>query len=279
MKDKGNNSSTPFIFILFFILAFLLIIQNIVINKNQTDSRYTNPTISKENIKGTIYDRRGIVLAIDTTIEGFFIKQNDQIQMIANIISPYTNYSSIEITAMSTVGENFFPFKEEYDNAYIENLIEINELNPDLEIINKKEREYPYSSVKELVMCIEENYSSYITPDVDITYKRGSDLVLTMDEEINTLVSKELEKANYSGEVLIFNLKGEAIAYYGNQYNKIANEFVYSYTENKETKVIYAASIGIEDCTLLSHYYIYISKDENETLPIIERALKEKAKL
>ena len=293
MRDKGNKGTSLILFILFFIAVLLLFINNITRGDNGIYT-YSDPVISKKNIRGTIYDRHGLILAFDSSGAGFRITDDSKPQECAAVISEYTHFSPVVISSLIEGGTAFIPIGKDNTTPLdeIENLIREHGLSSELSLSSSYYRTYPYSSIDFLLGKsfnshsaeggIEEYCNSYLssvpTPDMEKT--KGEDIVLTIDINMEEILFSLLEENSYPGNAAILNSRGEILAYYGSVTPDILSAICYSHSTESETSLFIRENpILIKDCTPLSQYYIYLSSDKENTLPLIERALIENLKL
>lgn len=294
MDNKGNNSILIIILFLFIILSFILIFRTITLSNSSNETNYTDPVISKNNNRGTIYDRRGNILAIDTVEYGFSILDSSLSQQISTLISGYTNYSSLEISALiDNEKETFIPLSSYYFNKEeINNLIKEHSLDNSLLLTTRYVRRYPYPSFSSIIGTvssnkngttgIEKSFNNYLkaTPQINQIYSNGSDLVLTLDKDYQNIIYDYLLETNEEGTFFLLNSNMEIIAYYSSNNFDYSSSLVYSITTDGITK---KRDIELpftqDDCSALSSFYIYTTLDKEKTLLEVESLLKKNGKL
>ncbi len=293
MRDKGNKGSSLILFILFFILVLLLFFFNIRGCKNEAYI-YSDPVISEKNIRGTIFDRHGVILAFDSSGKGFRILNNSKPQECASLISEYTDFTPVVLSTLIEEGTAFIPLGKDNMTPLekIENQIADHNLSSSLSIDTSYYRTYPYSSMDSLLGISFNSYSanggiegycnSYLSalPSPGKEKTKGEDIVLTLDINIENILFSVLEENSYTGNAAILNNKGEILAYYGTVTEKELSAICYSHSTESETSLfLRERPISTEECTPLSKYFIYLSCDKENTLPLIERALIENYRL
>lgn len=287
MKNLGNKSSTLFIFALFIILALILLLRNITLCFTFSYD-YSDPYLSKKNIRGTIYDRHGNTLAFDTSSIGIKILDDEKREEKASFISRYIDYSPLLISSLINEGVTFFPLKKENDDDIKEIEKNINENFKDsLSLTVEKTRIYPFSYMNDITGLsltpergedgIEGMYNEYLkaVPSVGVKTSYGEDIVLTLDIAIQETLCSALKDREFSGDAAILNNKGEILAFYGDVTDKILTDVTYSHSTKEKTELFVKNSfISLSDAEEIYPYYIYISEDKEDILPLIKDALK-----
>lgn len=294
MDNKGNNSILIIILFLFIILSFILVFRTITLSYNSNEINYTDPIVSKNNNRGTIYDRRGNILALDTVEYGFSILDSSFSQQISTLISDYTDYSSLEISALiDSEDEAFIPLSQYYfDKEEITNLIKGNNLENSLLLSTRYVRRYPYPSFtsiigivdsnKKGISGIEKSFNNYLKaiPKINQSYSSGSDLVLTLDKDYQNIIYSYYFDKNEEGSLFLLNSNMEIIAYYSSNNFDYSSAFVYSITTDGITKKRNIEfPFNKDDCTTLSSFFIYTTFDKEKTLLEVESLLKKNGKL
>lgn len=294
MNNKGNNSILIIILFLFIILSFILVFRIITLSNNSSEINYTDPVVSKNNNRGTIYDRRGNILALDTIEYGFSVLDSSLSQQISTLISEYTDYSPLEISALiDNENEAFIPLSQFYFNKEeINNLIKEYNLENSIILTTRYVRRYPYASFSSIVGTVDSNkkgtsgieksFNSYLkaTPKINQAYSNGSDLVLSLDKDYQNIIFDYYFDKNEEGSLFLLNSNMEIIAYYSSNNFDYSSSFVYSITTDGITK---KRNIDLpfnqEDCSTLSSFFIYTTFEKEKTLLEIESLLRKNGKL
>lgn len=294
MDNKGNNSILIIILFLFIILSFILVFRTITLSHNSNEINYTDPVVSKNNNRGTIYDRRGNILALDTVEYGFSVLDSSLSQQISTLISDYTDYSPLEISALiDNENETFIPLSKYYFNKEeITNLIKEYNLENYLILTTRYVRRYPYTSFSSIIGTVDSNKKGTsgieksfnndlkATPKINQTYSNGSDLVLTLDKDYQNIIFEYYLDKNEEGSLFLLNSNMEIIAYYSSSNLDYSASLVYSITTDGITK---KRSIELpfnkESCSSLSPFFIYTTFEKEKTLLVVESLLKKNGKL
>lgn len=290
MENKGNRSHSYVLLLLFLILALTLFFRNISTSLS-TKYKYTDPVVSSINERGTIYDRRGNLLAFDREELGFSITNTDSSQLIAYTLAPYTDYSTIALTNLIYNSAPFIPIsrEERFDLNEIKTAIENAGLSQSVAVTQSSSRFYPHSYFSPILGeayssfkaegGVEEKFNSYLAaiPKLGEKENRGESIVLTLDMTLEELLYSLLSSSSEEIDAAILNEKSEVLAYYGTITDELLSNITYSHsTESETTLFLRDEYISLVDCTPLSGYYIYLSKEDSQILESIEKTMREK---
>ena len=235
MEDNGNKPRGIILILITLALAILIVYSAISLCLSNTlvTWGYKDPEVSTNNVRGTIYDRNGRILAIQAPNYGFLVSENnDVIQQLSSFISQYSDYDGVEIASKIEKGESFFPLSSSVTSSQrdlINIIIEENSLSPYLEFAEKETRFYPYkfstdiigntSSPSKGIGGIEEMFNEYLmaVPEVGKTTVHGSSITLTLDSEIQTILEEIKKEMGMDNDVSIISNKGFIVAYDGDE--------------------------------------------------------------
>ncbi len=287
MENKGNKSGSFILLLLFVILAAAAVIHSISLRADRSGG-YSDPEVSSKNVRGTVYDRHGTLVAFDTVAYGFIILDEDRAQMAASEIAPFTDLTPLEITSAFDRGTTFFPLsdqgmeKREEAGEYLLH----NNLIGTVMLTGRRERSCPYSSLSSIIGTsdainrgkdgIEELFNSYLssTPTLYTDAVYGEDLVLTIDRNYQEILSSALKEAGYTDDAAILNRRGEIIAWYGKVTEELLRNICYSHS-TKEATVLFDREdyIFTEECEEVSSFHLWLSSPDEKALSSIRRAL------
>ena len=244
MEDNGNKPRGIILILITLALAILIVYSAISLCLSNTlvTWGYKDPEVSTNNVRGTIYDRNGRILAIQAPNYGFLVSENnDVIQQLSSFISQYSDYDGVEIASKIEKGESFFPLSSSVTSSQrdlINIIIEENSLSPYLEFAEKETRFYPYkfstdiigntSSPSKGIGGIEEMFNEYLmaVPEVGKTTVHGSSITLTLDSEIQTILEEIKKEMGMDNDVSIISNKGFIVAYDGKEDEDVLNNLV-----------------------------------------------------
>lgn len=270
MENKGNKGSTFILLLLFVVLALTAVIR-LVSLYSSSGGKYTDPVVSKRNVRGSIYDRHGNLLAFDTTRKGFLLLSGEKSQECAFFISRFMSLDSLSVTASIEDGVTFFPVSDDLIEEAAEALLS-SSLTSVLTLTERTTRVTPYSSMNAVTGKavngrkgeggIEEAFNSYLSvfPALNKSTVYGEDLVLTIDINYEEILTSVLSQSGYRGSAALLNRKGEIIAWYGGVTEKMLENICYSHSTREET-VLFSREeyIPLEECIPLSSLYLYLS--------------------
>lgn len=270
MENKGNKGSTFILLLLFVILALTAVIR-LVSLYSSGGGKYSDPVVSTKNVRGSIYDRHGNLLAFDTTRKGFLLLSGEKSQECAFLISRFTSLDSLSVTASIEDGVTFFPVSDDLIEEAAKALLS-SSLTSVLTLTGRTARVTPYSSMNAVIGKavngrtgeggIEEAFNSYLSVSPALGEKAvyGEDLVLTIDINYEEILTSVLSRSGYSGSAALLNRKGEIIAWYGDVSGKLLGNICYSHSTREET-VLFSREeyIPLEECIQLSPLYLYLS--------------------
>ena len=293
MENKGNKGRT-FILLIFALTASLILIVRVLGLYSSASQSYSDPVVSVRNIRGTIYDRRGNALAFDTSTTGFLFSDKNGLQEGASVIAEYTDLEALEITSLVENGTYFIPLSVTSLSITDEIERKINEagISDRVSITTGTYRSSPYTFLDFLLGKssasysgeggIEEKYNEYLraVPTLNERTVRGEDLVLTIDLELEEILLSSLEKEDTNLSVAILNSKGEILAWRGDADDSLLSAITYSHSDEYETMLFDRKSyISLDECTILSSYYVYVPENESEALSLIGSALRRNGRI
>lgn len=247
--------------------------------------KYTDPVVSTRNVRGSVYDRHGSLLAFDTTRKGFLLLSGEKRAECASLISRFTSLDAISVTASIEDGVTFFPVPDDSLKAASEAIL-ASSLTSVLTLTERATRVSPFSSLDAVIGKavsrrkgdggIEEAFNSYlsVSPSLNKSTVYGEDLVLTIDINYEEILSSTLSKAGYSGSAALLNRKGEIIAWYGDVTEKLLMNICYSHSTREET-VLFSREeyITLEECISFSSLYLYLSDSDEAAAAAVKSEL------
>lgn len=284
MENKGNKGSTFILLLLFVVLALTAVIR-LVSLYSSNGGKYMDPVVSKRNVRGSIYDRHGNLLAFDTTAKGFLLLSDEKSQECAFFISRFTSPDSLSVTASIEDGVTFFPVSDDLIEEAAKALLS-SSLTSVLTLTERTTRVSPYSSMNAVTGKavngrkgeggIEEAFNSYLSvfPALNKSTVYGEDLVLTIDINYEEILTSVLSQSGYSGSAALLNRKGEIIAWYGGVTEKLIENICYSHSTREET-VLFSREeyISLEECIPFSSLYLYLSDTDEGVISDLKSEL------
>ena len=300
MEDNGNKPRGIILILAALALTALIVYGaiSLCLSEGLVTWGYKDPVASKNNVRGTIYDRNGRILAIQAPNYGFTITpEKENIQQISAFLSDYSDFDALEIAAKLEKGERFIPLTSSISNPQTDLInIRIKEesLSSFIQFSEKETRNYPYN-VASLILGtssspsigkggIEEMFNDYLKalPMVGKTTVHGSSITLTLDTEIQAMVEEIKKELNITEDVAIISNKGYIVAYDGKEDPIVLENLVRFITPPSSITTERAITIppGMLDGIAIGSYYIW-SEDKNidDLVVRIETVLKKSGKI
>ena len=97
MDTSPNRSYYRFFLSLTLLLLLILLIRIgfVIHSQNPERKTYKDPLVSKEVVRGTLYDRNGKILAIQTPYWGVFfhLSMIDDLPLVSEVVAPFVGMS------------------------------------------------------------------------------------------------------------------------------------------------------------------------------------------
>ena len=244
MEDKGNNPKGIILLLIALSLSLLTVYGalSLCLSEDITTWGYQDPPISLTNVRGTIYDRNGKILAIQIPQYGFSLKiGKEKAQQIAALINPYIEYGPVETAVLINDGLEFFPLSSEYSSPSVEFFsltIAESGLSDHLTFSEKEVRVYPYSVADSTQGYaplpsrgkggVEEMFNETLKaiPEKGKTMVQGESVTLTLDVEIQTILEEVFLDMGLQGDAAIYSEKGYILAYRGKERDEVTSNVV-----------------------------------------------------
>lgn len=241
MEDNGNKPRGVILILLALALVALIIYGaiSLCLSEELVSWGYKDPIVSTTNIRGTIYDRNGRILAIQAPDYGFTVRtEKDKIQQISSFLSDYSDYDAIEIASLLEKGETFIPLTSSITNPQIDMLnvrIKEESLSSYIEFSEKETRHYPYNIASSILGCaptptkgnggIEELFNDTLKAmgEIGKTTVHGSSITLTLDSEIQAILEEVKKEMEIDEDAAIISNKGFIVAYDGKVDEEVLN--------------------------------------------------------
>lgn len=202
-----------FLTVTLLMLLILLIRIGFVVHRQSPKSKnYDNPLISKEVVRGTLYDRNGKILAIQTPYWGVYFHLNmiSDLNLVAEVVAPYVGMSPQQIVQQSTSYTTYAMIKKRIDPALVAPLtaeLQRTGLQKQVSVTKSMGRDYPatfhasqtigFTNIdNEGSEGIELTQESELNPYPDIGHEEatyGQDITLTLDMDIQYLLDVQLQ--------------------------------------------------------------------------------------
>ena len=300
MVDNGNKPRGV-ILILFALALTALIIYGAItlcLSEELVTWGYKDPVVSTTNIRGTIYDRSGRILAIQAPDYGFSVKvEKDKIQQISSFLSDYSDYDAIEIASLLERGETFIPLTSKITNPQSDLIslrIKEESLSPNIEFSEIETRHYPYNIASDILGYasiptkgeggIEELFNDYLKAmgEVGKTTVHGSSITLTLDSEIQAILEEVKKEMEIDEDAAIISNKGFIVAYDGKVDEEVLNNLVRFITPPSSVTTERALTLPSRmlDGISVGSYYLW---SDTSQIPVlvekIEKVMKNSGKI
>ncbi|MCF0262714.1 MAG: hypothetical protein HUK23_07370 [Sphaerochaetaceae bacterium] len=223
---KGNISNFMIIIAFSALIILLVIIAQMMLPNGIRAGKYNNPSVARQVIRGTIYDRNGRALAMDVPQQNLYVSTNsDNNALIAEILSLYLNTTpSVILSKLANSRDSEVLIQEglnsDVANTILEQAIK-NNLSDSIKIIKEYSRVYPSTfHAAQLIQETEQVASNLLDPipgfDELTTY--GRDVYLTIDLDIQYLLDLtvqqvyELQNPSYSIGFVLDIKTGDVLA-------------------------------------------------------------------
>ena len=195
------------------VFALLLIrVACIILGDGASLKAYHNPEVAKTVVRGTIYDRNGKILAIQTPYYGlyFHLTQIKDLQKAAEVVAPYVGMNPDQIKIQAANYTTYAQIQKHIDDNKVEPLrkaIEKAGMSREISIEKSLGRTYPalFHAAQAIGFTNTENkglegleYSQdrYLSPypevgEQEVTY--GEDITLTLDIDIQYLLDLQMQ--------------------------------------------------------------------------------------
>lgn len=286
MENNGNKPRGIVIVIVFVLLSLLLLfgILSLCLKSDLYTLGYKDPIVSENNIRGTIYDRNGKILALQAPSYGFEINNDkDKTQFISSFLSEYTDYSAMEISALIDEGSSFIPLSSSITRPsleYYSKIIEESGLGEYIEFSNREVRRYPTHIAKEILGSssspsrgeggIEELFNDYLKAEPKWGEKTviGSSLTLTLDFQMQLLLETFFDELHLNGNAAIYSPNGYILAYVGEVTEEILLNLVRYITtpdSSIQERVIILPE-DLVDAVSIGDYMFFYNGEKKETV-------------
>ena len=300
MEDNGNKPRGVILILLALALVALIIYGaiSLCLSEELVSWGYKDPIVSTTNIRGTIYDRNGRILAIQAPDYGFTVRtEKDKIQQISSFLSDYSDYDAVEIASLLEKGETFIPLTSSITNPQIDMLnvrIKEESLSSYIEFSEKETRHYPYNIASSILGCaptptkgnggIEELFNDTLKAmgEIGKTTVHGSSITLTLDSEIQAILEEVKKEMKIDEDAAIISNKGFIVAYDGKVDEEVLNNLVRFITPPSSVTTERALTLPSRmlDGISVGSYYLW---SDTSQIPVlvekIEKVMKNSGKI
>ena len=292
MEDNGNKPRGVILILLALALVALIIYGaiSLCLSEELVSWGYKDPIVSTTNIRGTIYDRNGRILAIQAPDYGFTVRtEKDKIQQISSFLSDYSDYDALKIASLIERGETFIPLTSSITNPQIDMLnvrIKEESLSSYIEFSEKETRHYPYNIASSILGCaptptkgnggIEELFNDTLKAmgEIGKTTVHGSSITLTLDSEIQAILEEVKKEMEIDEDVAIISNKGFIVAYNGKVDEEILNNLVRFITPPSSVTTERALTLPSRMLDGISVGSYYLWSDTSQILVLVDRIEK-----
>ena len=300
MEDNGNKPRGVILILLALALVALIIYGaiSLCLSEELVSWGYKDPIVSTTNIRGTIYDRNGRILAIQAPDYGFTVRtEKDKIQQISSFLSDYSDYDAVEIASLLEKGETFIPLTSSITNPQIDMLnvrIKEESLSSYIEFSEKETRHYPYKIASSILGYaptptkgnggIEELFNDTLKAmgEIGKTTVHGSSITLTLDSEIQAILEEVKKEMEIDEDAAIISNKGFIVAYDGKVDEEVLNNLVRFITPPSSVTTERALTLPSRmlDGISVGSYYLW---SDTSQIPVlvekIEKVMKNSGKI
>ena len=292
MEDNGNKPRGVILILLALALVALIIYGaiSLCLSEELVSWGYKDPIVSTTNIRGTIYDRNGRILAIQAPDYGFTVRtEKDKIQQISSFLSDYSDYDAIEIASLLEKGETFIPLTSSITNPQIDMLnvrIKEESLSSYIEFSEKETRHYPYNIASSILGCaptptkgnggIEELFNDTLKAmgEIGKTTVHGSSITLTLDSEIQAILEEVKKEMEIDEDAAIISNKGFIVAYDGKVDEEVLNNLVRFITPPSSVTTERALTLPSRMLDGISVGSYYLWSDTSQILVLVKKKKK-----
>lgn len=278
-SNTEKNFSNGFLILAIVLFAFMFgNICYIMFSGRDENKTYEDPQMAKTVIRGTITDRYGNILAIETPVYdlAFLLKQIPDLAFASDVVAPYIGQTRDQIIMQSGNFSTYAMIKRHVPEDNVEDLrTAINDAGLQKSVLLEKRagRVYPASfhaahligfvntesqGLEGLEYQCDDILSPYPRLNEDITY--GDDITLTLDLDIQYLLDVQVQKIieehnpDYCMAIILDAKTGEILAttsypwynpayyQYTNEEAKLNRTTTYTYEPGSVMKVFTLAS-------------------------------------
>lgn len=214
MDTSPNRSYYRFFLSLTLLLLLILLIRIgfVIHSQNPERKTYKDPLVSKEVVRGTLYDRKGKILAIQTPYWGVFfhLSMIDDLPLVSEVVAPFVGMSPSQILQQAAKYTTYAQIKKKMDPALVPALMEElsrTKLTKQVSVVKSMGRDYPatfhasqtigFTNIdNEGSEGIELTQEAFLNPypligTDESTY--GEDITLTLDIDIQYLLDVQMQ--------------------------------------------------------------------------------------
>lgn len=213
--DTSPNRSFYRFFLLLTLLAllFLLVRIGFVIHSQSPERKtYNNPQVATQVVRGTIYDRNGKILAIQTPYWGvyFHLSKISDLALVSEVVAPFVGMSPTQIEQRAAKYTTYAQIEKKMDPNLVQPLedeLARTALVNQVSVVKSMGRDYPASfhasqtlgftnvdneGIEGMELTQESLLNPYPQPgEIDTTY--GDDITLTLDIDIQYLLDVQMQ--------------------------------------------------------------------------------------
>ncbi len=214
MDTSPNRSYYRFFLLVTLLMLMILLIRVGYIMHSLSSQRniYQNPVVSKEVIRGTVYDRNGKILAIQTPYWGvyFHLTMVDDLSLVAEVVAPFVGMSPTQIEQRAASYTTYAQIKKKMDPSQVAALqaeLVRTGLTKQVSVVKSAGRDYPatfhasqtlgFTNIdNEGLEGVELTQETFLNPYPAIgtegpTY--GQEITLTLDMDIQYLLDVQMQ--------------------------------------------------------------------------------------
>ncbi len=214
MATSPNRAYYRFFLSLTLLLLLILLIRIgfVIHSQNPQRKTYDNPLISKEVVRGTLYDRNGKILAIQTPYWGVFfhLTMIDDLPLVSEVVAPFVLMNPTQIQEQAAKYTTYALIKKKIDPSQVSALLaelERTGFTKQVSVVKSMGRDYPASFHASQTIGftnidnegsegVELTQEAFLNPfpqvgTDDSTY--GEDITLTMDIDIQYLLDVQMQ--------------------------------------------------------------------------------------
>ncbi len=214
MDTSPNRPYYRFFLSLTLILLLILLIRiGFVIHSQSPQTKtYTDPLVSKEVVRGTLYDRNGKILAIQTPYWGvyFHLTMIDDLPLVSEVVAPFVGMSPLQIEHQAGNYTTYAQIKKKIDPTQVPLLLaelKRTSLTKQVSVVKSMGRDYPASFHASQTIGftnidnegsegVELKEEAFLNPypaigTAESTY--GQDITLTLDMDIQYILDVQLQ--------------------------------------------------------------------------------------
>lgn len=214
MDTSPNRSYYRFFLSLTLLLLLILLMRIgfVIYSQGPQRKTYQNPLVSKEVVRGTLYDRNGKILAIQTPYWGVFfhLTMIEDLTLVSEVVAPFVGMSPTQIQEQAAAYTTYAQIRKKIDPSLVAPLLsELTRTNltKQVSVVKSMGRDYPatfhasqtigFTNIdNEGSEGVELTQEAFLNPYPALGTDEptfGEDITLTLDIDIQYLLDVQMQ--------------------------------------------------------------------------------------